>query len=188
MRVVGINGSARQGGNTAQLVRAVLRGADEAGCHTEMFELAEMRFAHCDACLACKTTARCIIADDMSRFYRLAPETDVLVLASPIYMDHVSSQMMAFLQRLYCYLGPPPELESRYPRQGVRAVIGTTQGAGDASLYAGVQDWMARCLERYWGIEPIERLTVAGCRPEPIITGERPELRRAEAVGRSLSG
>ncbi|MCK4623778.1 MAG: flavodoxin family protein, partial [Phycisphaerae bacterium] len=140
MNILGINGSGRVGGNTAMLVEAILKGAAETGCETNLLELGRMIIRPCNACKVCKDTHQCVIDDGMSEFYRAAPDTDVLVLASPIYLDHISAQTMTFIQRMYCYLGPG--LEICYPHPGTRAVLGITYGAQWRKAYDYVLDWM----------------------------------------------
>ncbi len=184
MRVLGVNGSGRRGGNTAVLVRAILDGAGEAGAETELVELADWEIRGCTACKECKQTQRCVIKDDMQRFYDMAPQTDVLVLASPIYLDHITAQLMAFIQRTYCYLGVA--LENYYPNKSARAVLGITYGAGKADMYQYVLDWMAARLQGYFAIPTLETFTVPSTRHDPIITTDHPEIQRAYQFGRAL--
>ena len=184
MNVLGINGSGRRGGNTAVLVRALLDGAGESGCETHLLELADWHLRGCTACKACKGTRRCAIDDDMRRFYDVAGATDVLVLASPIYLDHITAQMMAFIQRTYCYLGAG--LENHYPNRSARAVVGITYGAGDPDRYNYVLDWMVARLKGYFGIETLAAFKVPAASHEPIIAPDHPEAARARELGATL--
>jgi multimeric flavodoxin WrbA len=184
MKVLGVNGSGRKGGNTAVLVGAILQGAREAGCETTLFELADWHIRGCSACKGCKQTQRCAIDDDMRRFYKIAPETDVLVLASPIYLDHITAQLLAFIHRTYCYLGVG--LENYYPNPAARAVLGITYGAGGATTYDYVLDWMAGRLKGYFGIPTLARFKIPATTHEPIITADHPEAVRARRIGATL--
>ena len=185
MRVLGVNGSGRRGGNTAVLVDAFLAGAREAGADTQMFELADWEIRGCTACKRCKETHRCVIGDDMQQFYDVAPETDMLVLASPVYLDHITAQLMAFIQRTYCYLGA--DLTNYYPRRTARAVLGITYGAGGAETYRYVLDWMAARLKGYYGIETAATFAIHSTRHEPVISPDHPEAARVREVGRKLA-
>ncbi len=184
MRVVGVNGSGRLDGNTAVLVKAVLEGAAESGAETDFMQVARMEIAGCNGCRACKEDQRCVIQDDMYRFYDVAGQADVLVLGSPIYLDHATAQMKAFLDRLYCYIGP--RMENCYPHKGARAVLCITYGAFDMGVYKPVLDWMKGRLKGYWGIETIETFTAHGTAHEPIIGPDEPLVRRARQFGRDL--
>ncbi len=184
MKVVGVNGSGRTDGNTAVLINAVLRGAAGAGCETELLQLGPMQIAGCGSCYACKENQTCVTRDDMYRFYDMAPKADVLVLASPIYLDHITAQMKAFFDRLYCYLGP--NLENNYPNRRARAVVGITYGAGGEHSYDYVTDWMKARLKFYWGIETIATLAVNSTAHKPLIRRSHPVVQEAERLGGAL--
>jgi multimeric flavodoxin WrbA len=186
MNILGINGSGRVGGNTASLVEAILKGAAETGCETNLLELGRMIIRPCNACKACKDTHQCVINDGMSEFYQAAPETDVLVIASPIYLDHISAQTMTFIQRMYCYLGP--DLEICYPHPGTRAVLGITYGAQWRKAYDYVLDWMRARLEEYFGIRTIEYFRVHSTKHDNPVGPEHPEIQRAYEFGKTLEG
>jgi len=186
MNVVGINGSGRKDGNTAVLVRAVLDGAKEAGAGTEFIQLADWHITGCDDCKACKEDHRCVMKDDMQRFYDLAPETDVLVLASPIYLDHITAQLMTFIQRTYCYIGRA--LENYWPKKDVRAVLGITYGASSPTGYDCVLNWMAGRMEGYFDIPTVGTFKIHSTAHDPVIKKSYPEVQRAHAFGKSLGG
>jgi len=182
MKVLGINGSGRAGGNTAVLVRAFLEGAREGGAETEFVELAGWDLAGCKACGACKAEQRCAIDDDMARFHAAAADVDVLFLGTPIYLDHVTAQMMAFIQRLYCYIGPG--LENLYPNRSARAALGITYGAGGTQAYQYVLDWMTARLKGYFGIETIAAIAIHSTSHTPNVAPDHPQVQRARQAGR----
>jgi len=185
MRVVGINGSGRAGGNTSVLVKALLDGAKEAGARTDFIELADWSIRLCKVCKSCKKNHRCILPDDMQKFYDLAPKTDVLVLGSPIYLDHISAHLMTFIQRTYCYVGA--SLENCWPRKDVRAVLGITYGAADPNEYNYVLDWMEDRLQYYFEIPTVGKFKIPSTRHDSIIQPTHPEVQRAYAFGKTLS-
>ncbi len=186
MQVVGVNGSGRPNGNTAVLLKALLEGAAESGAEVHSLELARMKVAGCDSSRRCKRDRRCVIQDDMEQFYDLAPTADVLVLFSPIYLDHITGQMMSFFQRTYCYLGLG--LENFWPRKGVRAVLGLTYNADEIDRYDFVLDWWASRLEFYYEIPTIERFKVSGTQRNVFIPRDHPEVQRAYEFGKTLKG
>jgi len=186
MNVLGVDGSGRMGGNTAALVKAFLAGAEEAGAQSTFFGLAEWTIRGCTACKACKADPAkvCVLRDDMQRFYEIAPETDVLFLASPVYLDHITAQLMAFIQRTYCYLSPA--LDNYWPHEGARFVAGITYGAGDPDMYNYVLDWMEARMKFYFAIPTIGKFKIPSCSHESPIGADHPEARRAYELGRSL--
>ena len=187
MKFLGINGSGRAGGNTAVLVQGLLQGARGAGAEAEFAELAGLTLRGCSACKACKADPAkvCVIQDDMQRFYRLLPDVDVLVLASPVYLDHITAQLMAFVQRTYCYLSP--SLQSYWPHAGTRFVSGITYGALGATQYDYILDWMEKRMAFYFDIPTAARLKVPACGHEPVIDANHPEVRRAAEMGAALA-
>ena len=186
MKVVGVNGSGRTGGNTAVLVNAILEGASEAGADTQLIELSDWTIGGCDACKACKTTQRCVIKDDMQQFYDVAADVDVLVLASPVYLDHITAQLMAFIQRTYCYIGMG--LENLWPRKDVRAIAAITYGDGTPTGYDYILDWIEARMDYYYKIPTLAKLKIPSCSHDIVIDANHPEVQRARQLGLALKG
>lgn len=61
MKVVGIVGSTRRGGNTEALTRIALGEIQQEGLETEQISLAEKRIEPCDGCRSCSETGKCHI-------------------------------------------------------------------------------------------------------------------------------
>ena len=186
MHVVAVNGSPRTSGNTAVLCNAFLDGAKETGAEATLLQLGTMEIKPCDACKACKDRKPCVIEDDMRRFYEIAAETDLLLLASPVYLDHITANLMAFIQRLYCYLGMG--LESYWPNRNCRAVVGITYGAGRADMYDYINDWMAGRMKGYWSIPTEAKFVIPSCVHTRPISPSHPEAVRAKEVGHRIAG
>ena len=66
-----------------------------------------MNFKGCQGCGACKAEKeKCVVQDDLTQVLEAVRETDVLVLASPVYFADVTAQMKAFVDRTYSFLKP----------------------------------------------------------------------------------
>jgi putative NADPH-quinone reductase len=103
MKIALINGSPRgQKSNTQIMAKAFLAGAQEAGAKTLNVFLAGKKIQHCQGCFSCwlKTPGSCIINDDMKNILADAAGADVLVLASPLYIDSMSGMLKTFMDRL----------------------------------------------------------------------------------------
>lgn len=99
-KVLGILGSPRLKGNTADLLDAVLEGAAAAGAEVERLDLARMKINPCIECRRCDATATCAVTtDDMQEIYSRVRQVDAIVLASPIFFMSVSSQAKAMIDR-----------------------------------------------------------------------------------------
>ena len=68
--VLAVNGSPRRKGNTAELLRRILEGAQSAGAATELVNLYDLDFKGCISCFSCKRKDRphgvCAMKDDLS--------------------------------------------------------------------------------------------------------------------------
>ena len=108
MRVLILNGSPRPKGNTRQMITAFCEGLDEAGHEYDVLDICRMNIGGCLACEYChgKGNGSCVQKDDMQKVYDLLSETEMLVIASPIYYHGLSGQMKCCIDRFYAMLYP----------------------------------------------------------------------------------
>lgn len=102
MKVVAFNGSARKDGNTAILIRRVLKILLEEGIETELIQLAGEPIHGCTACRACYTSKdqRCVIEDDnLNAYVQKMKAADGVILGSPTYFSMVTPEMKALIDR-----------------------------------------------------------------------------------------
>jgi len=102
MKVVAFNGSARKDGNTAVLLRGVLKVLEAEGFETELIQLAGEQIRGCTACRACFETKdeRCAVAEDKVNIYiQKMKEADGVLLGSPTYFGMMSPEMKALIDR-----------------------------------------------------------------------------------------
>lgn len=102
MKVLGISGSMRREGNTAQLIKVILQRCDDAGIKTEFVSLAGKKIMPCLGCEKCKVEKWCINeADDWNAIVKKVMDCDVLVIGSPTYYYDVCGQLKNFIDRTY---------------------------------------------------------------------------------------
>lgn len=109
MKIVAINGSHKgKLGNTDLMVTAFLKGAQEAGAENINIFLAEKEIEYCKACKACWfiNSGKCVIKDDMAEIVSLMEGADILILATPLYFDNISSRLKVFMDRLMVTASP----------------------------------------------------------------------------------
>ncbi len=99
MKVIGIVGSPRKGGNTERLIAAALETIAAEGISTEMIPLRDKDIRPCDACLSCRKTGHCKIQDDFEPVYQKMLEADGIVVGSPVYFSAPTPNVLALLQR-----------------------------------------------------------------------------------------
>src|SRR5512136_1117758 len=102
MKVLGLSGSMRREGNTAQLIKIILQRCEDAGIRTEFVSLAGKKIMPCMGCEKCKEKKWCINeTDDWDVIVKKVLECDVLVIGSPTYYYDVGGQLKNFIDRTY---------------------------------------------------------------------------------------
>ena len=102
MRIVGILGSPRRGGNCEILLDRSLEGASAAGADVDKIVLNELSFRPCQECGGCDKTGVCVIKDGMEGVYKLLRDADAIILAAPIFFAGVSAQAKMMIDRFQC--------------------------------------------------------------------------------------
>ena len=102
MKITAFNGSPKADhGNTHVIVTALLEGATKTGVSTENVLLACKKIGHCIGCFTCwtKTPGKCVLKDDMEDLLKKYMASDIVIMASPLYVDHVTGIMKDFMDR-----------------------------------------------------------------------------------------
>ena len=133
MKVLGILGSPRRGGNTETLLKEYLRGCRDAQAEAEEVYLRDLKITPCLEIYACRKDGKCPIRDDMQNLYGKIIETDILVVASPVFFYSVSAQAKAFIDRCQAfwsqkYLLKQPVAPGKEMRKGVFISVGGSKG------------------------------------------------------------
>lgn len=103
MKKIGIIIGGYRKKNTYALVESFRKGAEEAGHEVKELFLKSFNLRPCTGCESCYTTGVCVIKDDMHNFYDLLDESDIIVLASPLYFYMFTSDMKLLLDRAQPY-------------------------------------------------------------------------------------
>ena len=124
MKILGIAGSPRRGGNTDLLLAEFLRSAASKGAESKTIILNDLNFIPCQHCDACLKKGRCKYKDDMQMIYQELEAADQIVLASPIHFAGVSAQMKTMIDRCQAlwarkYVLKIPPLGNRRERKGL---------------------------------------------------------------------
>ena len=90
MNILVLNGSPRPQGDTAKMVAVFKESAERAGHEVCVINVCRREIKGCLACEYChgKGRGECIQKDDMQEIYAQLRDTNMLVLASPIYNDY----------------------------------------------------------------------------------------------------
>lgn len=123
MKVLAINSSPKMDkGNTAMILNPFLEGMKEAGAEVELFYTSKLKIHPCTGEFNCwlKTPGECLHNDDMKMLFPKVAEADVMVFATPVYVDGVTGPMKNLIDRLLPRLHPFFELRDDHCRHPVR--------------------------------------------------------------------
>jgi len=183
-KVIGFVGSPRNEGNTAVLVRQVLKGAAEAGAETRIYFLNDLAIRGCQACDKCKATGVCAQQDDMTPLYDAIQAADAVVLGTPIYMWEMTAQMKAMIDRLRPLF--KPDFSSRLA-PGKQAAWVITQGRPEPDAYADYIDMLRGMIGMFGFREVREVLVAPGLRAAGEVAGNAALMAQAAAMGKRLA-
>ncbi|MEN6558452.1 MAG: flavodoxin family protein, partial [Thermoguttaceae bacterium] len=129
MKVLGISGSPRRGGNTDLLIRTALDVLAGEGMETDFLSVADHPVKPCTACGGCSKgeAMRCVQKDPafdgvLERFL----EADGVLVGSPVYFGSATPQTMSLLDRVGAVGRRHPELLRRKP--GAAIVVARRAG------------------------------------------------------------
>jgi len=144
IKILGVSGSPRKGGNTDQCLQEALRACSQV-CSTELVSLANLEIAECDGCDRCKKEGTKELPcpahdDDMTALYRKLASADAFIFASPAYYGSVTGIMKLFMDRFipfYDDVESRSELRGalRFKPAGAVAVGGARNDGIEAVLY-----------------------------------------------------
>ena len=104
-KVLIISGSPKKNGNTAKLVEWFSEGAAANGAATTVVRAADLaaKIAGCRSCRACQKQKAygCVFKDDVAGVLLRMNESDVIVMATPLYFFGMSGQMKAIVDRMF---------------------------------------------------------------------------------------
>lgn len=103
MKITVITGSPRKESASTYLAKEFSRGAREKGHEVYMFDSAHSDVKNCIGCNHCEMGGHpCIYKDDFTELRGHILESDVIVLATPIYYFGFSAQIKKIIDRMYC--------------------------------------------------------------------------------------
>ena len=101
MKVLIINGSPRQNGNTSIAVREMENVFKASGVDVETVQIGSKNIRGCIACNRCATTGKCAFDDVVNELAEKFERADGLVVASPVYYASANATIIACLDRLF---------------------------------------------------------------------------------------
>ena len=108
MKVLLINGSPRENGNTFQALSEIANTLNAEDIDTEIISIGKKAVQGCIACGMCGRTGQCTFRDDL--YFKILRAVrdgiDGLVVGSPVYYGGPNGSLCALLDRVFNSLGP----------------------------------------------------------------------------------
>lgn len=185
MKVLGLCGSPRTGGNTDLLIDEALRGAADAGAQTEKIMLSEAIIKRCenvymlrdyfstkgidpdikmDYCIYSRGLAsqedrgRCLLEDDMPAIYEKIAAADAIIVGFPCINGWEGDVLTAFQERWQRYEGC---MVTKKIGPGRRAMVVGTWGTNDIQAYDNITENIINKLNMR-GFPVVEAISACG--------------------------
>lgn len=182
-KILIIQGGGRTNGNTAQLVKSFVQGAEDAGHKVEIISLIKNDIKGCLGCNACRYGKSCVQTDGFNDMVPKIIEADLLVFASPLYFWTISSRIKAFIERFYCIAiedgNPPLGRYEKYPEKDCALLM----TAADDYFWTFEQavSYYNFTLVNYIGLHDKGVLLAGGCGD----TNGKPQIEKTEYLNRA---
>lgn len=101
MKVLMLNGSPKNNGNTAMALKEMEDVFTSEGIEVEVVHVGNKVVRGCVACRQCVETGRCVFDDVVNEIAPVFEKCDGLVVASPVYYASANATLVAVLDRLF---------------------------------------------------------------------------------------
>jgi multimeric flavodoxin WrbA len=134
MKVLGIYGSPRRGGNSDLLLDRALEGAASSGAAVDRLAVRDLKISGCLECGGCDDTGACVVEDDMDVVYPKLQENEVIIMAAPMFFYGVPAQLKALVDRSQALWSKrrlektPEQLKTYDHGRGYLIAVGATKG------------------------------------------------------------
>ncbi len=102
MKVLLLNGSPHESGNTYLSLNEIAKTLKEEGIESEIFYIGKEPIASCMGCGACSKLGRCVFDKDrVNEFVDKMVEADALIVGSPVHYAGATGAITSFLGRAF---------------------------------------------------------------------------------------
>jgi multimeric flavodoxin WrbA len=189
MKVLGILGSPRVGGNSDVLLDQALAGAKNAGAEAEKIVLSKKKIAGCLDCGKCNETGICATKDDMQEIHKKILEADVVIHSVPVYFWAMTSQMKAYLDRWCTFFDAEWRLHKAYRPKMKAKRIGLITLCGDSNVSTAdpiVHSFKNTC--QFAGLNLLEVVQASAGAKGEIANNEAAKKRAYDLGEKSVTG
>ena len=179
MKILGIVGSARKGGNTDVLTTEILKTAKEKGLGTEKVFLSDLTINPCDACNVCHTKGVCKYQDDFIELKEQMKECSVWILSSPVYWWGPTARMKTFIDRWY-------QFDTNREIFHGKRIVGVVTSGGNSDSYSRHLIGMMTDIAHYLNLEIVDILLCPGVSKKGEVIHKSNCMRQAQEIGKKL--
>lgn len=98
--VVLVMGSHRSNANTAYWVDTMSNKLAEMGVPSTIVDVNKLMIKPCIDCIYCKNNwGKCVHEDDMTQVYQTLRQADIMIIATPVYFNGVTSKLKTLVDR-----------------------------------------------------------------------------------------
>lgn len=103
MKVIAINGSPKEEGNTFHALQLVCNELEKQGVTTEIIHIGNKNIRGCIACGGCakNLNEKCVIDDEVNEIIQKMKTADGIIIGSPTYYASIAGTMKCFLDRAF---------------------------------------------------------------------------------------
>ena len=191
MKILAIQGSPRQDGNTAAVLDIVTDSAKQAGAEVEVVHLTTLaNLSGCRECNFCNANLdepACVIDDDMQPVLAKVQASDIVLWATPVFCWSPTWLAKTAMDRFYCMLKFLPDGKVRSLLKGGRVAVVITAGGGENDGADIVTDIYHRMAD-YTGCEWLGAFVAASQTTPDAVRSDSDLTKRAQEFGRKLAG
>lgn len=182
-KIIILNGSPRENGNTKALIEHFKKGAESAKNEVICFNLQKMNIHACLGC--CKggkdPKSPCVQKDDMQQIYPYYQNADIVVLASPMYYWSISGQLKCAFDRLFAVA----ELDANYSNPKKDCILLMAAEGETEDNFAPVKSYYESLLS-HLGWKNIGIVYAGGNMNVGDILNKPEQLKQSEKLGNSI--
>ncbi|RKM55304.1 flavodoxin family protein [Butyrivibrio sp. X503] len=95
-----LNGSRQKKGNTATFIKRITERLDKDVFEVEYAHPQDYKIAPCLGCSKCFLNTKCVSDDDLEKLQKKILESDVFIIASPVYMHYMTADLKLIIDKL----------------------------------------------------------------------------------------
>jgi len=191
VKILGVGSSPRKNGNTDILLDCFLKGAASKGAETKKVFLRDYSIESCIGCEACRKDGNCTkFYDGMQLLYPEIEDCKGLILGSPTYNYNVTSDMKAFIDRLYPFYEfseeRPGPYSSKLADQGRKALVFTVCEQVKTEEMGFTLEALAMPLEAL-GYDIFDKFQATGCCSKGEVRNNNDIIEKAFDAGKEFA-